>query len=61
MSARLVLGSVIALDERELAAGNLPHLLARGHVPEAHLSEQTSGVSTLARPAKLIMRLGTQD
>ena len=52
---------IIALDERELAAENLPHLLARGHIPEAHLSERTCGVSTLARPAKLIMRLGTQD
>jgi len=61
MSARLVLGSVIALDERELAAGNLPHLLARGHVPKSHLSERTSGVSTLARPARLIIRLSTQD
>ena len=61
VSARLVLGSVIALDERELAAGNLPHLLARSYIPEVHLSERTCGVSTLARPAKLIMRLGTQD
>ena len=61
MSARLVLGSITALDERELAAGNLPHLLARSYIPEAHLSGRTSGVSTLARPAKLIMRLGTQD
>ena len=61
VSARLVLGSIIALDERELAAGNLLHLLARGHVPEAHLSKRTCGVSTLARPAKLIMRLSTQD
>ena len=61
VSARLVLGSITALDERELAAGNLPHLLARSYIPEAHLSGRTCGVSTLARPAKLIMRLSTQD
>ena len=61
VSARLVLGSIIALDERELAAGNLPHLLARSYIPEAHLSGRTCGVSTLARPAKLIIRLSTQD
>ena len=61
MSARLVLGSIIALDERELAAGNLLHLLTRSYIPEAHLSGGTCCVSTLARPAKLIMRLGTQN
>ena len=61
MSARLVLGSITALDERELPAGNLPHLLARSYIPEAHLSGRTCGVSTLARPAKLIIRLSTQD
>ena len=61
VSARLVLGSIIALDERELAAGNLLHLLTRSYIPEAHLSGGTCCVSTLARPAKLIMRLGTQD
>jgi hypothetical protein len=36
-------------------------LLTRSYIPEAHLSGGTSGVSTLARPAKLIMRLSTQD
>ena len=56
-----MLGSIIALDERELAAGNLPHLLARSYIPEAHLSERKCGVSTLARPARLIIRLSTQD
>ena len=61
VSARLVLGSIIALDERELAAGNLLHLLTRSYIPEAHLSERKCGVSTLARPAKLIIRLSTQD
>jgi hypothetical protein len=63
VSARLVLRSIVSQDGNlpHLLAGNLPHLLARGHVPEAHLSERTSGVSTLARPAKLIMRLSTQD
>ena len=60
MSARLVLGSV-ALDQRELVPENLPHLLARGHVPEAHLLGGTCGVSALAMPAKLIMRPSTHD
>ena len=31
------------------------------YIPEAHLSGRTCGVSTLARPAKLIIRLSTQD
>ena len=60
MSARLVLGSV-ALDKREPNPKNLTHLLAGGHVPEAHLLGGTCGVSALAMPAKLIMRPSTHD
>jgi hypothetical protein len=51
-----MLGSIIALDKRKLAAGNLLHLLARGYVPEPHLLGGTCGVSTLAMPTKLIMK-----
>ena len=36
-------------------------MLARSYIAEAHLPGRTSGVSTLARPAKLIIRLSTQD